>query len=266
MCKTMDPMNKHKLQSINELSRFYDVLATDYDMMINFEKRFAQEKPFFRLLIDRYNIAKALDAGCGTGFHSMLLAQLGVDVTATDISDEMLRRTENHARTLGVQVRISKSSFQDLPSHIDEKFDAIFCLGNSLVHLINPIDLEVTLKNFSSLLRLEGILFIQILNYEKILNERNIIQNVKEEGGVTIIREYEYEEKTIRFTIRTIRHDGKIKLENANTVEIRPLIRTDIIPGLYSAGFKDIKTFGSISMIDFVPTNTKDLVIMAKKV
>jgi ubiquinone/menaquinone biosynthesis C-methylase UbiE len=68
------------------VAKFYDALAPDYDTMTGFQKRFVHEKPFFRLLVEKYKIRTVLDAGCGTGFHSLLLAQLGVQVTAIDVS------------------------------------------------------------------------------------------------------------------------------------------------------------------------------------
>jgi 2-polyprenyl-3-methyl-5-hydroxy-6-metoxy-1,4-benzoquinol methylase len=261
----MMPMNNLTEHTVVETSRFYDVLASEYDNMTNFEKRFIQEKPFFRLLIDRYGIWTALDAGCGTGFHSMVLAQLGVEVTAADVSGEMLAKASAHAKKMDLRIRTVKSSFQDLPLHIDRKFDAIFCLGNSLVHLLDTYDLEITLNNFYSMLKPDGILFVQIVNYERILAERKKIQNERDSGGVTVRREYEYEEKFIRFTIRYIRSDVKEQPEHSTTVRIRPLVRTDIIPVLLSSGFSDIKTYGGISMIDFTPATAKDLVILAKK-
>ena len=55
------------------VTQFYDNLADDYDAMTGFEKRFVHERPFFNLLMQRYGITSALDAGAGTGFHSLLL-------------------------------------------------------------------------------------------------------------------------------------------------------------------------------------------------
>lgn len=252
-------------QSDGLISRFYDTLAPEYDGMTDFDNRFARENPFFRILVERYGISTALDAGCGTGFHSLVLDRLGVDVTASDISFEMLRRSASHARSMGARIHTVQSSFQDLPSHLNEKFDAVFCLGNSLVHLIEPSDLEITLKNFSSLLRPGGILFLQVLNYERILNERKTIQHMREVDGTIITREYEYHDGTIGFTIRGVPPAGGGKTERMNTIEIRPVLRTAILPMLTAAGFGGIKTFGSISMVDFVPADSRDLVILATR-
>jgi len=50
---------------------FYDELSADYDAMTGFDKRFAAERPFFRLIVERHNIKSAIDAGRGPAFtHS----------------------------------------------------------------------------------------------------------------------------------------------------------------------------------------------------
>ena len=95
-----------------DIPAFYDSLAPDYDDMTGFGKRFVHEKPFFRLLVENHRIGTALDAGCGTGFHSLLLAQLGVRVTAVDVSAEMLDRLERHGREMGLPVNRVRSDFQ----------------------------------------------------------------------------------------------------------------------------------------------------------
>src|SRR5512134_2992369 len=91
--------------SVETVESFYDRLAADYDAMTTFEKRFVQEEPFFKLLAQRHRIASALDAGSGTGFHSIVLARLGVAVTAVDISSRMLDELSRHTRQLGLGIR-----------------------------------------------------------------------------------------------------------------------------------------------------------------
>ena len=83
---------------------FYDVTASFYDTMTDMEERIVHERPFFRVLVERYGIRRALDAGSGTGMHSLLLAHLGVEVVGVDISREMLTRLQEHAHNHGVSV------------------------------------------------------------------------------------------------------------------------------------------------------------------
>lgn len=131
----MDRTSKRMADQPRSVSEFYDLLAPTYDAMTGFDKRFVQEKPFFRLLVERYEIKTALDAGCGSGFHSLLLSQLGIQVTAIDASAEMVRLTKEHARSFNVNIRTIHGSFGDLGNLVAEQFDAVFVMGNSLAHL-----------------------------------------------------------------------------------------------------------------------------------
>ena len=54
--------------------------------MTEFHKRFSNEQAVFNTIVEQYQLRTVLDAGCGTGFHSLILASLGVEVTAVDVS------------------------------------------------------------------------------------------------------------------------------------------------------------------------------------
>src|SRR5512134_2041007 len=110
--------------SVETVESFYDRLAADYDAMTTFEKRFVQEEPFFKLLVQRHRIASALDAGSGTGFHSIVLARLGVAVTAVDLSSRMLEELKKHALESGLNVRTVQTGFAELPMQAPGPYDA----------------------------------------------------------------------------------------------------------------------------------------------
>ncbi|MBI3585956.1 MAG: class I SAM-dependent methyltransferase [Ignavibacteriales bacterium] len=244
---------------------FYDALAPDYDAMTGFPKRFIQEKPFFHFLVERYKITTALDAGCGTGFHALLLSQLGVNVTAVDISKEMLQRVAMHAKELVLNIELIESSFQNLPSIVKRKFDAVFSLGNSIAHLLSDKELRLAFGGFAGLLNPQGILFLQNLNYDRLLNSHEKVQNVKESNGKTFVRFYDYNEKDVAFNILTMEEINGSVTQRLKTVHLRPLLADELVSFLQEAGFTDIRLFGSISMEQFQKETSKDLVILAKR-
>jgi glycine/sarcosine N-methyltransferase len=247
------------------LIEFYDRLAPDYDLMTGFEKRFVQERPFFRLLVERYAIKTALDAGCGSGFHALLLSELGVSVTAVDASENMVRLTETHAKELGAKVETLVAGFEELDRHIRKRFDAIFVLGNSLPHLLKREQLDRTLKNFASLLNPGGVLFTQTLNYDRIMANPERVQNTKEVGGKTFVRYYEYDQEGIVFNILTRSKSGDQVHENVQSIRLRPMLLSEYSRQLEEAGFVDLKTFGGVSMDSFSLRGSKDLVVLARK-
>lgn len=254
----------NRVGEAHDVKRFYDALAPDYDLMTSFEKRFIQERPFFHMLVEKYRIQSALDAGCGTGFHSLLLAELGVNVTAVDLSPRMIASVREHAGLLGLSVRTFASSFENLPNSFCGAFDAVFSLGNSLAHSSSNEKLLKSLKSFARVLRPGGMVFLQNLNYDRILAHREKVQSVKEAGTKTFVRYYDYDDEGVVFNILTIEKTRDGIIQNHRTIRILPLLRHDLVTALGSAGFVNIQEFGGISMNKYAEGSSKDLVLLAQ--
>lgn len=244
-------------------SKFYDALASDYDEMTGFSQRFAKELPSFRAIVKQYGLKTALDAGCGTGFHSILLTQLGLKVVATDISEKMLIQTRHNARKLGLKIKTIASPFSMLNKVVPNKFDSVFCLGNTLAHFLTKQELIGSLKSFYEVMNSGGILFLQILNYNRILTACERIQSIKETDDKIFVRFYDYEKEIIRFNILTIEKSKDGITHTLHTVPLRPWIATDIVNILRRVGFCDVKLFGSIAMDKYNALTSKDIVILA---
>jgi SAM-dependent methyltransferase len=243
---------------------FYDALASEYDSLTGFEQRFEREETTFRTIVGQYGIRTALDAGCGTGFHSLLLARLGVRVTATDISGSMLERAASHALEMNLQVHIVKANLLELPAKVQPPFDAVFCLGNTLPHLRTGEELFSAISNFGILLSPGGVLVIQMLNYHRLLTQQERIISVKERDGITTIRFYDFLDDGIIFNVLTLsRSEGGIRHTLRSTM-LRPIHEAEIATLLSRAGFGRIRTYGSIKG-DALSGDSTDLVIHALK-
>ncbi len=247
------------------IADFYDVLASDYDAMTGFEKRFAVERPFLRMIVERYGVNTAVDAGCGTGFHSLLLTQLGVAVTAVDASQVMLEKVLRHAVQLQLPVKTVTADFRTLANSVHEQFDAVFCLGNSLAHVLQEDDLHDSLTNFFNVIKPDGLLFIQILNFDRILVQRERVQSVKEVDNTTFIRLYDFGSDRVQFNILTLRKNNGIIEHDLQSIPLRPLCKTELAAALQECGFHDLSFYGGIALDAFMPQTSKDLVVIARK-
>ncbi len=71
--------------------------------------------------------AAVLDLGTGPGYVALLLASLGYDVTATDLSEGMLERARAHAARVGDGRRAPRFALGDAvaPDFPEESFDAV---------------------------------------------------------------------------------------------------------------------------------------------
>jgi ubiquinone/menaquinone biosynthesis C-methylase UbiE len=97
---------------------------------------------------------RALDAGCGTGLHTDLLAERCTDVLAVDTSAAML--TYACRRRPHPNVDYGWKDILDLTPAADGRFDLVFC-AYTLHHL--P-DLEAALRHLRALVRPGGMAMV----------------------------------------------------------------------------------------------------------
>lgn len=261
----MTQVDKPPVPVIHSAEEFYDILAEQYDGMTGFEKRFEKERPAFRTIVERYGIRRALDAGSGSGFHSVLLAQLGVEVTALDISSKMMQLTAENARKYNVELKLFNGPFQEAPQEWRGSYDAVFVMGNSLPHVLSREDLRETLRHLLALLRSRGVLIAQCLNYERILARKDHVVNARKVNGVVITREYDYDSDGIRFSIVTQADGNPGKAESRETVRLRPVLK-DELAGLLRELGATTEAFGNIFLESYQPSESRDLVIVATKI
>jgi glycine/sarcosine N-methyltransferase len=248
-----------------EIIGFYDRIAPAYDAMTSMAGRMEREQPLYARLVAEYGIRTAVDAGCGTGVHALLLARQGVRVTAVDCSAAMLARLMEHAAAEGRDVRTIQAGLEDLSTLLSGPFDAILSTGNTLPHLPDIPALDRCLSGFARLLRPGGIIFLQLLNYERILSRRERMQSVREEGGEIFVRFYDFLDPLLRFNILRLEKTGEGFRPELSSVTLRPFLESEIRRALAPAGFIDIRTFGDLSMNPFDPANSPDLFLLARR-
>lgn len=82
-------------------------------------------------LLESRTSGTLLDAGCGTGLFSLMMAQRGFQVTAVDIAPRMVEAAQTTAQQVGLADRI-RFTQGDIES-VSGRFDAVVCF-DVLVH------------------------------------------------------------------------------------------------------------------------------------
>lgn len=121
---------------------FYKEFANIYDRLINYDVDYEQWTSF---IINNLNntCCKLLEAACGTGNITSLLAFENINITAFDISDDMLIKAYDKVRRFR-NVRILN---QDMARFkIDNKFDACICCCDG-VNYLNITEVEAFFYN-----------------------------------------------------------------------------------------------------------------------
>ena len=245
--------------------RFYDGLAPDYDTMTGFDRRFDQERPFFHQFVERHAVRRAVDAGAGTGFHSLLLAQLGVEMSAVDVSADMLALADAHAASMHLRVTTIQASLLDFAGRVTAPQDAVVCMGNTLAHFTESGAREAVLGQFYRVLAPGGVLLVQTLNFDKIMKQETHLQNVKEAGGIRFVREYVRAGPLVDLRITRSAPSDPAAQQMTSTVRLAPVYAADLASELSHTGFTDIQLFGSITLDAFEADSSRDLVAICKR-
>lgn len=241
---------------------FYDELSVQYDSMIPFEKAIERKKELFKNILKGSNKTIA-DIGCGTGSDSLALAGMGHKVTSFDPSAQMLNQARMNAKSSGLDLDSYQFGASQIPDDFNGKYDVVISLGNSFANI--PTDeFDSSVCKCFSLLRENGELYIQILNYEKILLEKKRIVSITSGEEKYFVRFYDFNQNQIVFNI--------LQFDNAKPVE-HQLISTKIYPhsaddftmALKKAGFRINKYYGSFNFTPFDPQTSNDLIITAVK-
>jgi len=241
---------------------FYNSIAAEYDEMISFVESVVKKKKSLANLL-KPGMKKAMDLGCGTGVDSVALASFGVEVTSVDPSTKMLRTAEINAKNTNVKLSFLNSSIDNLPENFNNKFDLAIALGNTFAN-ISREKYAASIKRCFEILKEEGILVIQTLNYEKIISEKKRIVNIKEGEKNYFIRFYDFVGNDIIFNILSFTKSNPDNNKLIST-PVFSYSRDDFSRELKSCGFKSINFYSDFEFREFDKTISKDLIIVAEK-
>jgi len=105
--------------------------------------------------------AKILDLGCGTGRHSIFLAQKGFRVYASDISKTGVAITKKKAKSLNLNMKFKVFDMKKIP-YPANYFDAVICiftLGHGLLK-----DNKKTIDEIYRILKQRGMLVTEFMS------------------------------------------------------------------------------------------------------
>jgi glycine/sarcosine N-methyltransferase len=239
---------------------FFNKLALDYDQMVSFEKAVENKKRILKNFITS-RMKFAADLGCGSGVDSIALASSGLEVTAFDPAVEMLEVAKENAERERVNVRFHNHPIDSIPEDYDGQFDLAVSLGNTFAN-IDRERLIKSLQRCKQILKPQGILLIQVLNYEKILNEKQRIINITEGADKYFIRFYEFIDNEIIFNILTFVKSNPSDHKLISTL-VNPYSQADFDTALKKAGFISFQFYLNLELEEFDKEQSKDITIKA---
>lgn len=152
----------------------YDQFSLDYHWL--YSDRVLSGEPFLEqyrdLLASIPSGAKILDCACGIGIHAFALARFGFSVRGTDSSPVMVAQARERTHDKELDLSFIVSSWKELPQTFNQKFDVVFCVGNSIGHCRGRKEMLSSLRGIRGVLKRNGLLVLDTRNWEKLRAER----------------------------------------------------------------------------------------------
>jgi ubiquinone/menaquinone biosynthesis C-methylase UbiE len=172
----------------------YADLALSYDRLTN-DVDYGAVVAFYKEILVREGLTPttAVDLACGTGSVALLLAEAGMQVTAVDMSEEMLSVAAQKAQDMENRPRFVCQQLQKL--HLPRGVDLAVCALDSMDYITDPADCAEAIRRVYRVLNPGGC-FIFDVNTPQKLRAMDGQVFLDEDEDVFCVWRGEFDEKT----------------------------------------------------------------------
>jgi SAM-dependent methyltransferase len=243
-----------------------------YDLFYS-DKPYAAEATFVHEVLQQCSLGstkRLLDIACGTGNHAIELEKCGYEVTATDISDDMLACARAKVRKLSSQVRFERQDMRelDLPQ---TSFDAALCLFDAIGHVLTNAAIKKALSGVWRHLRSEGLFVLEFWHAAAIVSKYEPLRVRRlQTGQAEILRLSEttldiaQQSASVRHSIYERRADGTCATATEQQVN-RFFSLPEMRDLLDASGFNILSAFSGFSHDETLTRDTWHIVLVTRR-
>ncbi len=147
----------------DQLSPFYHLIYPDWEASIARQST-QLDSVICELWGDR--VKTVLDAACGVGTQAIGLAQLGYQVTGSDISATAVARAKREAAKRGLEIRFGRADLRSLSSSYADSFDLVIACDNAIPHLLSDQEIQDSFRELYRRVASGGGCLVSVRDYD----------------------------------------------------------------------------------------------------
>lgn len=220
----------------------YDQLMQDipYDEWIKYINQILE--------IHKLKPIRVLDLGCGTCNVSLPLAQQGMEVTAIDLSSDMLTVASEKAHEKKVSIQLVQQDIREL--EVLGKYDLVLSMCDSLNYLASLEELEEVFSRVYKVLNTKGLFIFDLNTFYKISEVFGDEIYFLNEEDISYIWENSYDSQNERVTMEISffvkRPDGNY-VRFVETHKEKGFHMEDVVTILNKTGFKNVDYYNELT-------------------
>lgn len=222
----------------------YHALAASYDRLTN-DVDYAAVVAFYNQILEREGLQPrtAVDLACGTGSVALLLARQGLQVTAVDMSEEMLCQANDKATEQDLQIRFVRQRLEEL--RLPRGVDLAVCALDSLDYITDPKACQEAIRRIYRCLNPGGCFIFDVNTPEK-LRAMDAQVFLDEDEDVYCVWRGEFDEKTniCTYGIDLFQRHGDRWQRSWEEHREYAYSREQLTQYLRQAGFTSIRVYG----------------------
>ena len=240
---------------------FKDWFNTEEYLNVYQHRNESDAEEHVKLILKNVNIpssAKILDMACGAGRHAIILSRKNFDVTAVDLSENLLAIAKKNTYAENLKINFVHSDIRKFES--DDKFNLILNLFTSFGYFESDEENFSVLQKAYDLLADDGFFVLDFFNSHFL--KQNLVEASEEILGEVKIHQFR--------KIKGNRVTKKIVItKNGNLSQfeesVRMFTQDDLVDAVQNIGFEIHKTFGDFLGNEFDQFNSPRLIMICKK-
>lgn len=214
-----------------------------------------------KLILENVKIpagAKILDMACGAGRHAIILARKDYDVTAIDLSENLISIAEKSAQNKNLKINFVQSDIRKFET--DEKFNLVINLFTSFGYFESDEENFAILQKAYDLLVEDGYFVLDFFNSHFL--QQNLVEFSEENLGGAEIHQYR-KIKDNRVTKKIV--ITKNGILSTYEESVRMFTKDELVDAIQNIGFDIDKTFGDFLGNKFEQFISPRLIMICKK-